>query len=333
MGEHHAPPVPAVLLNQARLAARHGIGLNTVLRRYCAGYGVLHELLIEQAERGGIGGAELGELLRGQATLFDGLLATVSDEHERESARRTRTVQQRRFESVKRLLSGDLIDASALDYEFERHHLGMVGYGTDAASAVRELAHGFDRHLLLVQCDGDRFWGWLGSRRRIEAEAVAEFALAVASVLSDGEILAIGEPGTGFAGWCLTHRQAKAGLLVARAAGTPVVRYSEVALLAAILQDDVVATSLRELYLNPLERGADGGEVLRDTLKAYFAAGGHTSSAAATLGVSRRTISNRLRDVEDRLGSPVEKRAGELQVALMLAEVDDGAVGQVSTAA
>src|SRR4051812_23940055 len=37
-GEERAPPPPPVLLAQARLAARYGVGLDTVLRRYSAGF-------------------------------------------------------------------------------------------------------------------------------------------------------------------------------------------------------------------------------------------------------------------------------------------------------
>jgi hypothetical protein len=325
LGEHRAPPVPAILLTQARLAARNGIGLDTVLRRYFAGYSLLHELLVAEAEQSGFGVASLREVLRGQAALFDRLLAAVSDEHQRESASRIHTVQQRRREHVERMLAGDPIDATALEYELDLFHLGVIGHGDAAAAAVRELAQCFERRLLLVHSDADRFWAWLGSRRPIAPEAMVSLVDVASGLLSQGEILAFGEPSEGFRGWRLTHQQAKAALPVARATGEPVVRYSEVTLLASVLQDEVVAASLRELYLDPLQRGSDGGTVLRETLKAYFAAGSQSSSAAAALGVTRRTVRNRLRDVEERLGLSVDARAAELWTALLLAELDDAA--------
>lgn len=40
-GERRAPPIPAALLAQARVAARSGVGLDTVLRRYYAGHSLL----------------------------------------------------------------------------------------------------------------------------------------------------------------------------------------------------------------------------------------------------------------------------------------------------
>jgi DNA-binding PucR family transcriptional regulator len=57
---------------------------------------------------------------------------------------------------------------------------------------------------------------------------------------------------------------------------------------------------------------------LRQTLRAYFASGGNTSSAAASLGVTRRTVENRMRVIEDELGKPVSTCAAELELALRL---------------
>ena len=62
--EEHPPPIPTTLLSQARLAARHGVKLETVLRRYLAGYTLLGDFLIEESERGGpLKGASLKRLL------------------------------------------------------------------------------------------------------------------------------------------------------------------------------------------------------------------------------------------------------------------------------
>jgi hypothetical protein len=75
-GERGAPPVPKVLLAQARLAARSGVGLDTVLRRYLAGHALLDDFLIEEAERlETLAPVELKSLLRSQAALLDRLLA------------------------------------------------------------------------------------------------------------------------------------------------------------------------------------------------------------------------------------------------------------------
>lgn len=41
LGERRAPDVPPAMLAEARLAARAGVALDTVLRRYCAGNALL----------------------------------------------------------------------------------------------------------------------------------------------------------------------------------------------------------------------------------------------------------------------------------------------------
>ena len=117
--------------------------------------------------------------------------------------------------------------------------------------------------------------------------------------------MTVGEPGEGLSGWRFSHRQAKAALPVAERRGQAVVRYADVALLASILRDDLLATSLRQLYLEPLERARDGGKVARETLRAYFAAERNISSTAAALGVDRRTVTNRIRAIEDLFGRPL----------------------------
>ena len=87
------------------------------------------------------------------------------------------------------------------------------------------------------------------------------------------------------------------------------------------MQDELLASSLRKLYLEPLEAERDGGEVARETLRAYFAADRNVSSAAAILDVERRTVSNRLRSIEQRLGRQLSSCAVELSIALRLEQL------------
>jgi len=124
-----------------------------------------------------------------------------------------------------------------------------------------------------------------------------------------------------FAGWRLTHRQAQAVLPIARRSGKSCLRYADGALLASLLQDDLLATSLQERYLSPLASERDGGR----TLRAYFAANRNASSAAAALGVNRYTIANRLRIVEERVGRSLASAGAEIEAALRLHDLDDGA--------
>ena len=56
----------------------------------------------------------------------------------------------------------------------------------------------------------------------------------------------------------------------------------------------------------------------RETLRAYFVAERNISSTAAALGVDRRTVTNRIRAIEDLFGRPLKDIAAELETALRL---------------
>ncbi len=314
-GEERAPSPPPVLLAQARLAARYGIGLDTVLRRYSAGYVLLSDYLVEEAERQGMRGAYLKRVLRARSAL-DRLLAAVSEEYSREAQERPGTTEERRAERVERLLAGELLDTSDLAYELECTHLAVIAWGEGTAEALRDLASAFGSRLLTVSRSEGAVWAWLGSREPLEMCALHRYAQ---ESWPEGVKVAIGEQGLGLAGWRLSHRQAKAALPVAMRSPEPFVRYVDVALLAAVLQDELLAGTLRRLYLEPLQAERDGGDVAIETLRAYFAAGRNVSSAAAGLGVSRQAVGSRLRAAEERLGRPVDTCAAELEVALHLA--------------
>jgi hypothetical protein len=319
-GEQRAPPVPEALLAQARLAARSGVSLDTVLRRYLAGHALLDDFLIEEAQRAEpLVPAELKRLLRSQAAILDRLLATVAAAYTEEAQRRPESAQQRRAERIERLLGGERLDISGLGYDFAGWHLGMIVVSTEAEAAIRGLAEGLDCRLLLLLREEQTGWAWLGARHRLDSAELLERFADVGE-----QTIAIGEPCEGLVGWRLTHRQAAATLPVAKRRGSGVVRYGEVALLAAVLQDDLLASSLHLLYLRPLGKERDGGAALRETLRAYLAAGRSISSAATSLGVSRRTVANRLRRVEDHIGHPLHTRLADVETALRLEQLERG---------
>ena len=316
--EDRALPTPTALLSQARLAARNRVSLDTVLRRYLAGHTLLGDFIFEEAEGAGVSATELKRLLRAQAALLDRLLATIAEEYERESGRPSSN-EERRAEQIERLLAGEQIEPVGLAYDFKAWHLGVVALGAAATDAIGALAASVDCRLLEVRREGRALWAWFGSRRRLDPCALAGRA---DRDLPAGVSLAFGEPGKGVEGWRLTHRQAEAALPIVLSGGDVSVRYADVALLASMLNDDLLVTSLRELFLAPLARERDGGVVARDTLRAYFAAERNVSSAAAALGVSRQAVGRRLRAIEERIERPLNSCAAELEAALRLEETD-----------
>ncbi len=314
-GEERAPPAPVLLLAQAHLAARNGVPLDAVLRRYFAGYTLLGDFIVQEAGAASLKGPWLRRLLREQAALFDRFLATVAEEYGREGKAHAASTWQRSVERVERLLEGELVDTSGLDYDLTGHHIALVADSPLPADALRGVAASLDRGVLLARPDDKTTWAWLGGRHRFDAEELEKVARIE---LPSDPCTAIGEPGKGLAGWRLSHRQAVAALPVAQCGRDRVVRYADVALLASLLQDDLLATSLRDLYLAPLQSQRDGGAVSRQTLRAYFDAQRNSASAAAALGVTRQTVNNRLRAIEDRLGRLIDACAHELDAVLRL---------------
>jgi hypothetical protein len=316
LGERRAPGIPPALLAEARLAARAGVALDTVLRRYIAGNALLGDFLIEEAEHAEVSGSALRRLLGRQATLFDRLLEAVSAEHTREAKSWPSSSAERRRECVKSLLAGELVDHSELGYDLGAHHLALMAKGDESPEAMRVLAGRLERRLLAVCREEEPVWAcWLGGRSPLEAERALR---ALGEISPDRVFVTVGEPGEGLSGWRLSHRQAKAALPIAERRGQPILRYADVVLQASVLRDDLAATSLHQLCLEPLERARDGGKVARETLRAYFAAERNISSTAAALGVDRRTVTNRIRAIEDLLGRPLKDFGAELETALQL---------------
>jgi hypothetical protein len=318
-GEERSPQVPVLLLAQARLAARNNIPLDTVLRRYFAGYTTLGDFIVQEAGAADLKESWLKRLLREQAALFDRFLAAIGEEHGRESRDRVETSDRRRAERIERLLSGELLDTFDFGYDFDCWHVGVIAVGQDVTPSLRDLAKVLDRALLLIRPGGEAVWAWLGGRRALHPE---ELRSCIASNWPDDICLAVGESYKDVGGWRLSHRQARATLPVALGNSESVTHYGDVPLLAAVHQDDLLAMSLHKLFIVPIERERDGGSVALETLRAYFEAGRNAASAAAALGVSRQAVNGRLRIIEDRLGRSMGSCAPELEIALRAKELD-----------
>jgi hypothetical protein len=327
-GERSLAEVPVALLAQARLAVRNSVGLDTVLRRYQAGYALMADSVIDEAFKcRAPHGANLRVLMRAQAAAFDRLLAAVAEEYRLEERNLRGSAEARLRERIKRLLDGEALEASGLGYDLGGSHIGIAGAGPNAVRAIRELSGAVDAHLLIVQNGESSVWAWLGCREGLDPQ---ELLSKGRHQDREGVALALGEPGEMFAGWTLTHRQALAALPVALRRRGDIVRYADVAMLASALKDDVLRASLHSLYLAPLEQDHDGGERDRETLRAYFAGARNISAAAAALGMNRHTVASRLRSIEERLGWQLQSCATDLEAALNLAELGSFAQGGVS---
>lgn len=311
------PPLPAASVSQARRAAREGVGLDTVLRRYTAGSNLLDEFIV--AEAGDLSSELLRQVVAERGPQIDEMMAAVAAEYRSELELVGRSPSQRRAERVSQLLDGNgLAPPADMGYDLEAWHLGMIIVGEAAELTARSLAERLGCQLLEMQREPETVWAWLGGPRK------ATFA-KLEQLLREGArpdvSVAVGEPRYGLDGWRLTHREAQLALQVLLQEPKPLVWGRDVILLAGVMRDDTLVRALLDTYLGPLEADGSSGRVLLETLRAYFAASGNAAAAAIRLGVTRHTVQRRIRSVETKLGRLLHTCQAELEVALRVDEL------------
>jgi hypothetical protein len=320
-GGDWSAPIPSVAVEQVRRAARSGVELQTVLRRYAAGHRHLGRFVMAEVEH--FPSQALHDILDFQALLLETIMERVSTEYQCEVQRTSRTPEQRRSDLVRGLLANEFVNRNGLEYQLDdAWHLGMIATGGTAEAAVQGLlTAGIGRELLAIRCNEQNVWAWLGSTRVVTTAEVVRLA---STMLPDGVEFAIGEPAQGVKGWRLTHRQAQAARRVSIRRPQRITQYADVGLQAELLRDEVMSSSLVHIWLSQLGEARDGGTTLRKTLRAYLDAGCNAKTAAFELGVARHTVERHINEIEVRLGRLPRTCVAELDIALRLEELGVG---------
>lgn len=309
---------PAAAGEEARAAANLGIKLSSLLRVCRIGHRLMFEEALDKAQEAIVDEELRAEVLRATSRwlfdYFDWLTIRETEAYERERDLLVRDRERRRRQLVRAVLDGE---PAELGYALDRDHLAVVVWGPDREPAVRALGEATGLDLLTVAGTSATAWAWLGAPRIGEPQLRAVRGFAPPA----GTHLALGEPGRDADGFRLSHRQAWTAYRIARPAPEPVTWHADIALLALTLQDAELAREFVLRELGPLANGDERDRVLRDTLRAYFAAGQNAASAAAALGVHNRTVRYRLRSIEQRLGHPIAARREELAIAMRLRPV------------
>jgi hypothetical protein len=315
-------PIPHVAVVQARRAARLGVTLDTVLRRYIAGSGRLTDFIIEEAHRTATDATLRHALHRIQQALLDRLITAVTEVYQVEIDHMHGSREQSRAALVTRLLVERLLDGQRLtaaelgplEYWLDAWHIGMIA---DSEAAVEELRKiGARQHcvLLCISADHERYWAWIGGAHR---DVFASLDLLSDGVFENARITC-GAPHNNLEGFRLTHREAQAALLIASHQRSGVTWCPNVALEAAVLQDSTLTASLQAAFVDPLDEFRLGGKVARDTLQVYFEANGNTTMASTRLKTSRRTFEARKHEIEGLLGRELDTYSAQLQIALRI---------------
>jgi hypothetical protein len=314
-GGLNEPTVPLSLIGQARLAARHGVSLDMVVRRLGAAKTLLADFLLAEADRIKIHDVlPIRDVIAVHEGAFNQMLTQATEEYEREAKARATSPGSRLERRVRRLLDGDPVDTTLLEYNLELNHLGLVALAPDVKPQLRQLATALGGRLLSVTVSHSEVWAWIGTGELVDPAEISAWASAG---WPDSVPLGVGEPATGATGWRRSHAQAKAAAQIGAMSSAPVTRYREIALLASIGHDPLLSASLDDLYLRPLGKGKEG-ENLRKTLLAYFHANRNSKSAAAALVCSRQTVGYRLKTVAERLSQPLDDCGDLLHAALRL---------------
>jgi PucR-like helix-turn-helix protein/diguanylate cyclase with GGDEF domain len=309
--------IPPAAARQARRAAREGVDLDLVLRRYAAGNMALEEFILAEAE--GVPSALLGQMMSEQAPRIDRLLELVVGEYKDEYEQTRRSPTKKKADRIIRLLQSDSpVRPADLDYDFDVWHIGLILRGPSAELVARTWAERLGCNLLHVARDSETTWAWLSSSRqsapgRLEGFLVENLPAQLSA--------AIGEPRPGLDGWRLSHREAQMALQAMLQNPQRLVRGRNVILRVGVMRDDTLVRSLLDGYLTPLKRHANSQKLL-EALRAYLATGGNAAAAAAAIGVTRHTVQRRIRTVEETLGRSFESCQAELHVALQIDELD-----------
>src|SRR4051812_17431499 len=325
-GDRTQPDAPAEAMEEARITARAGVPLESLLHTYRVGHAVVWERALDIAEELAPDGRSRHAVLKiGSRWLFsyvDSIAGHVTKEYTRERDRIMRSSIERRVQLVRDILDGATIDAGELGYALDAEHLALVVQGPGAEQWLEDLSSRLERRLLTIAVSDRVVWGWLGAQRDVDAY---QWRLLAGVAVPQNTCAALGEPRWGAEGFRRSHAEAIAAHQVGQRLEAPITRYDDVTLEAALLADERMARRLVEHELGPLAEDDERAAKLRTTLDAYLRTGQNASAAAAMLNVNDRTVAYRIRGIEDLLGRSVAARSPELATALRLRRLRDGA--------
>jgi hypothetical protein len=308
---------PAETANLARRVAAAGLPLTALVTFYMVAlevyWDVIHDAILSVAASPEIHNAVVRagtHYLHDYMAQMSGLAAQeYTDERDRGLRRRT----VRRLALVRDVLADAGPTDSILRYDLRAEHIGLVATGAAAEEALARLRELDDIRALSVS-EGDAIWAWANGT----VDELEELERNVLAAAAGSVRIGIGRRQKGAEGFRITHRQARSAHLIAMTVGRTVIRHEEYALAAIAISDPPAARVFIEDELQPLMSEGRRSERLLQTLEVYLDCGQNGTAAAARLGTTARSVSHRVRLIEEALRRPIASRAPELHVALRL---------------
>jgi DNA-binding PucR family transcriptional regulator len=323
--------VPPAAATYARRFAQHDLSLEALLRAYRLGEHMFLQWVIQDL-RGQTPPADdalavtshIALLLNGYIDqVIEGLVEIYQTEHKRwrERSDAARAAQVQVVLAADRL--AEPVAEQMLGLSLRDWHTAVVAWvDGDHASAQlqvvgRLLAEVSGRSPLTVSADASTVWAWMSSPERPD---LGLDQLAARLAHHRDLRIALGEPGTGLAGFRTSHEEAlraqQVGEIEARP-GQQLYPHAQVAL-AGLLVDRRDAVRLWvQRTLGELARDDEAMARLRHTVQVLLEANGSYTEAAARMHVHKNTVLYRLRKAEELLGRPVTDDRLRIQVALI----------------
>ncbi|MHB1538629.1 MAG: CdaR family protein [Solirubrobacteraceae bacterium] len=324
-GEPWEGPLPEAVRAQGRRAAAAGMSVETMFKRCMDGFAFMRRVFFDELERQQMPRRHEHALRRQASEAMDALrlrvFGALAETHSRELATQTRSMQQRRAEITDRLLAGATPppeELALLDYEIDGWHIGLIATGKDAECSVRTLRAQLGCQALAVCRDEQTVHASLAVQPRINFEAIER--VFCARCLDMDASLAVGEPGRGPHALHISHEEAQAAREVARYRPRRLTRYADVAIDAALLSNEEMASTLIARCLTPLDEGG-GGAMRRRVMRELFHLEYNKTLAAEALDLNPETIRRHVKEIQDRLGHPLPELQTEIQLALRAEEL------------
>jgi len=332
---------PAAAEEYARRLAQRGVAIAVLLRAYRIGSARFEEWCLQELGRQTDDAAVVSAAGMRIAGTLNSYIDRVSEEvvsaYEAEKEKWLRNQSAARAARVRALLGNEQPDVDAseaiLGYRLRQHHVGVVAWITGAPAGgdtlgLLERATGevavqarCDGRLMFVPQDESSAWAWLPLGGRSEVS----FSDMNAKSISGGDRIrfAVGQPGSGVAGFRRTHQQALSAQAVALAAGPYgpfVTGFAQVAPLALMSGSLELLRAWVVETLGPLAGDDDHNARLRDTLRVFLQENGSYKATAERLTLHKNTVQYRVRKAEESLRHPITQDRLHVELALIAAQ-------------
>jgi DNA-binding PucR family transcriptional regulator len=338
----HAPreiDPPHDAIEFTRQYARQGVTLGTLLRVYRLGHACFWRIWSAKL-RDCVSPDEANEMVDA-ASIFlfayiDSVCARLAEVHAKESVRWHRSDNARRLGIVREILAGELRDEDVasrkLAWRLDRQHVALIMWRTehDGAeehddrfeSVVDGLQQAVSGKPLQVWADDGRLWLWV-----VVPNDFCAHRFHRVQVPPDIRVV-VGEPGAGLAGFASSHEQALAAQRVAQLtsrARVGIQNYRDLMLESLILADNVPVQRFLQEELGQLAEPSQMAARLRETLEVFLDSRQSPSRTASRLGLHKNTVIYRLERAAQLRGRPLSEHRLELETALRLSRIINGA--------